>query len=61
MSAIASGMILPRGRRKRDRAAIDEALGMCATAAGDVPSFELRFKPDASAVEAVEDVLRREV
>ena len=44
-----------------DRAAIDTVLGTCATAAAAVPSFELRFKPDASAVDAVEDVLRREV
>ena len=44
-----------------DRAALGEVLGTCATAAEDVPSFELRFKPDVSAIEAVEDVLRREV
>ncbi len=43
-----------------DRAAIDKVLGTCAAAAAAVPCFELRFKPDASAVEAVEDVLRRE-
>ena len=43
-----------------DRDAIDTVLGACAAAASAVPSFELRFRPDASAVIAVEDVLRRE-
>jgi hypothetical protein len=43
-----------------DRDAIDKVLEACAAAATAVPSFELRFRPDASAVEAVEDVLRRE-
>jgi hypothetical protein len=44
-----------------DGAAIDKVLRTCAAAAAAVPCFELRFKPDASAIDAVEDVLRREV
>jgi hypothetical protein len=40
-----------------DGAALDQVLATCAAAAAAVPCYELRFRPDASAVEAVEDVL----
>jgi hypothetical protein len=40
-----------------DRDAVANVLGACAAAARTVPCFELGFRPDASAVEAVEDVL----
>jgi hypothetical protein len=40
-----------------DRSAIAGVLGACAAAAREVPCFELRFRPDLSAVEAVEGAL----
>jgi hypothetical protein len=43
-----------------DKGAIAAVLGLCAAAAGAVPCYELRFAPDASAIEAVEDILHRE-
>jgi hypothetical protein len=42
-----------------DRGAIARVLGACAAAVREVPCFELRFRPDLSAVEAVEGALGR--